>query len=107
MTASSRVATSTASTKRSGGIVNGLEVGYVEHIASLSCTPPHPVDPELTLGIEGLGFREVLQTEVFSDLDILEGDVLVIASTEYTIRSVAEWEWKGGEYLVLIIEEVK
>ena len=107
MPAFDRLATVTASTKRSAGIASGLEVGYTTEIVSLKCLPLHPVDPELLLGREGLAFHEVLQTAVDAGLDILEGDLLVIATVEYNIRSVAEWPWRGNSYAVLIVEQRK
>jgi len=101
------MATVTASTKRSAGIVDGLEAGYVENIASLKCLPLDPISPELSLGIEGLGWRETLQTYTEGGLDIVEGDLLVVGSTEYPVRAVAEWTWRGSEYSMLYVEEVK
>lgn len=97
----------TASTKRSGGITDGLEVGYVESIASLKCFPLDPLVSELTPGIEGLGFRETLQTFTEGSLDIVEGDLLVVATVEYPVRSVSEWTWKDAEYKHLLLEEIK
>ena len=109
MSSFEKLATVTASTKRSGAIVNGLEVGYAVNIASLVCLPLDPVDPEVALGMERLGFREVLQTAVEGGLDIVEGDLLVVAGTEYPIRSVADWYWPptDEDYMILIVEEIK
>jgi len=107
MTAFARLATTTASTKRSGGITAGLETAYATNLATLKCLPLHPVDPELMLGIEGLAFHEVLQTEADAGLDILEGDLLVIDTVEYKVRSVAEWPWRDSSYAVIIVEQRK
>jgi len=102
------LASVTASTKRSGGTdADGLEIGYEENIASLSCLPLDPIDPEIAQGVEGLSFREILQTATQGDLDIKENDILVVGSDEYPIRAVAEWEWKGSEYKVLTLENRK
>ena len=107
MASFARLATTTASTKRSGGIVNGLEVGYTTNIASLKCLPLDPVDPELVQGEWGLAFYEVLQTTVEGSLDIVEGDVLVVATVEYPIRAVGDWDWHGVVFRRLILEKKK
>jgi len=101
------LATVTASTKRSGGITDGLETAYAENIASLKCLPLDPVTPDMVLGIEGLAWRETLQTATEGDLDIIEGDLLVVATVEYPVRAVAEWEWRGSEYKILYLEDRK
>jgi len=104
-----KLATVTASTKRSPGIVGGLEGAYAENIASLSCLPLDPVSPDLVLGIEGLAWYETLQTAVDGGLDIVEGDILVVGSESYPIRSVADWTWpvNGKDYVVLYLENRK
>ena len=103
-----RMATVTASTKRGGGIdANGLEVAYTENIASLKCLPLDPVDPEIAMGVEGLSFREILQTACEGGLDIKEGDTLVVGSDEYPIRAVEDWTWPptATDHLLLILED--
>lgn len=106
----SKLATVTASTKRGGGIdADGLEEAYAEEIATLKCLPLDPVMPELGQGVEGLSFREILQTSVEGGLDIVEGDILVVDSDEYPIRAVAEWTWPPDEtdYMTLTLEDRK
>lgn len=104
-----RMATVTASTKRVGAIVNGLTPAAVENIASLKCTPLDPVDPNVSQGVEGLSFREILQTFVQGGLDIKEGDLLVVGSTEYPIRAVGDWYWgpTNADYVRLLLEDQK
>ena len=102
-----RMATVTASTKRSAGIASGLEAGYVENIASLKCFPLDPLDPNMSSGVKGLGWHETLQTFTEGDLDIVEGDLLVVATVEYPIRAVAEWTWKDTEYKHLFVQDIK
>lgn len=96
-----------ASTKRRGAIVDGLEPAYSEQIASLSCLPLDPVSPEIAMGIEGLSFREILQTAVEGGLNIVEGDLLVVGGTNYPIRAVEDWEWRGSMYKMLLLEDRK
>ena len=99
----------TASTKRSGGISDGLEAAYAEEIVSLKCLPLDPVSPEVAQGIEGLSFREILQTQVEGGLDIMEGDLLVVDSVEYPIRAIEDWTWApdGKNCMVLYLENRK
>lgn len=105
MTSFARMATVTASTKRVGAIVDGLEPVPTTHIASLSCLPLDPVTPDIAQGIEGLSFHEILQTYVDGGLDIQEGDLLVVDNAEYPIRSVADWTWRGSDFRTLFLED--
>jgi len=109
MSSFTELASITASTKRRGAIVAGLEPGFAENIASLKCLPLDPVTPELAQGIEVQSFRELLQTSVEGGLDILEGDLFIVGSNEYPIRAVSEWTWPpdGTDYMTLILEDRK
>ena len=107
MSSFDRLATVTASTKRDGGITNGLEVGYAAKIATLSCSPLDPIDAEIAQRVDGLSFGESLQTFVQGDPDIKEGDLFVVDTVEYPVRAVAEWNWKGTDYLMIYLEVVK
>lgn len=100
-------ATVTASTKRSPAVVNGKRGPAVEEIASLSCWPLDSVSAELAerVGLETP--HEVLHTFTEGNLDIVEGDILVVSSVEYPIKAVEEWEWLGSEYKLLLLEELK
>ena len=105
-----RLASVTASTKRGGGVgMYGLEIAYTTHIASLKCMPLDPVEPNVTLGVEGLAWYEVLQTAVEGSLDIKEGDILVVAGVDYPIRAVADWTWPPitKDYQMLLLEQPK
>jgi len=109
MSSFARLATVSASTKRSGGISGGLEAAYAVQIASLKCLPLDPVAPELAQEFEGLSFRELLQTSVEGGLDIKEGDLLVVGGNEYPIKSVANWTWPpdAKDYLTLVLLDRK
>lgn len=97
----------TASTKRNPAIASGKRGAAVTNISSLKCTQLDPVNPEIAERL-GLGTpHEALETFVDTDLDIIEGDFLIVGTKTYPIRSVAEWTWRGAEYLHLIIEELK
>ena len=103
------LATVTASTKRRGAVIDGLEPAYATEIESLKCLPLDPVDPAVAQGVEGLGFRELLQTSIEGSPDIIEGDLLVVGSVEYPVKSVENWTWSpdGTDYLVLLLEDLK
>ena len=104
-----KLATVTASTKRGGTVVDGLEQAPAEVIASLSCLPLDSVSPEVAQGFEELSWREILQTAVQGGLDIVEGDILTVGETDYPIRSVADWYWgpDDADYQILILEDTK
>jgi hypothetical protein len=102
-----RQATVTASTKRSPGVSSGKRGAPATNIASLTCTPLDPVQPEIAFrqGLENP--FELLETFVDGGLDIMEGDFLVVGSTEYAVKAAAEWAWRGSQYLRLLLEENK
>jgi hypothetical protein len=106
------MATVSASTKRSPDISGGIIGAAETHIASLSCFPLDPVDPEIQQRIPNLaGAQELLQTFVQGGLDIDEGDILIVSSTEYPIRAVEDWSWphdpNDADYQRLILEQPK
>lgn len=102
-----RLASVTASTKRSPAMVGGKRGDPVVKIASLRCTPLDPVSAELSLRPGTNAPVEVLQTYVHGDLDIREGDILVVDEREYQIRACEEWQWRRSAFRRLIVEEVK
>ena len=104
-----RLATQAASTKRSAGVTDGLEVGYVASIASLLCLPLMPVDSNLAQSFPGLSFRELLMTAVEGGLDIKEGDQLIVGGVTYPVHAVADWPWKptGEARLIVFLEDKK
>jgi hypothetical protein len=103
------MATVTASTKRSPAVSGGLRGTPATNVTSLACTPLDPVQPEIAFrqGLENP--FELLETYVDGDLDIKEGDILVVGSSEYAIKAVSDWGWKRGEskYMRLLLEENK
>ena len=104
-----KLATVTASTRRGGSVVGGIEQTEATIIASLVCWPLDSVDPNVAQGFEELSFHEILQTAVQGGLDIKEGDILVVGSTRYPIRAVADWYWRPDDanYLTLFLEDAK
>ena len=104
------MATVTASTKRRPSASSGLIGAAATNLSSLSCTPLDPVDAELRQRIPRLaGKEELLETFCEGGLDIVEGDTLVVSSTDYPIRAVEDWYWPGDQenYLRLVVEQPK
>lgn len=108
-----RMATVTASTKRSPALTSGQRGEPVAQINNLACTPLDPAEDQRA---RDLAFRlrqvldspiMLLQTFVDVSLDIVEGDVLVVLTEEYPVRGVDRWEWRGGRYLRLLLEVSK
>ena len=105
-----RMAMVTASTKRRPAVSGGLVGSAATEISSLKCTPLDPVDPELRQRIPNVAAsQELLQTFVQGGLDIQEGDLLVVGSTEYPIRACGDWYWPhdAADYVALVVEDVK
>jgi hypothetical protein len=105
-----KMASVSASTKRRPSASGGIIGDPVENLSSLSCTPLDPIDAELRDAIPGLaGKSELLQCMVRNDLDIQEGDLLVVSSTEYVIRAVEDLYWSpdGNDSMLLVLEEHK
>ncbi len=102
-----RLATVTASTKRAPSPTSG-KTGVAETcIASLRCTPLDPISEELRLRYPIKTAYELLQTYVDNGQDIVEGDQLVVGAKTYPIRAVADWEFLGSPYRVLVLEDLK
>ena len=111
MSGFSRMATVTASTKRAPAVSGGKRGAPTTNLTGLKVTPLDPVDPELRQRLALDTPHELLQTFVEkvdgSSMDIREGDILVVGTTEYPIRAVAEWVYRNGVYLQLILEDLK
>jgi len=113
MSSFGRLATVTASTKRPPALLNGKRGEPETEIATLSCTPLDPAEDQkardLALRLRQVldGPFELLNTFVDASLDIVEGDVLVVAGVEYPVRGVDTWAWRGRNYLRLLLEQNK
>ena len=101
-----RFMTLRADVLRSPPVTDGRRGVPEQHLTNIPCTPLDPVEPDLR---ERLGLRtphELLQT-FMGDVDVREGDILVVNGQEYPIRSCAEWEWRGETFRHLIVEDLK
>ena len=101
-----RLLTVTASTKRQPAVSGGKRGPAVTQVASLTCTPLDPVDPQLRQRLALDTPHELLQAFTV-ETDIIEGDFLVVGTEEYPIRSCAEWSWRSGKFLHLVLEDLK
>lgn len=101
-----RLATVSASTKRAT-FSSGRRSAPTEQISSLDVTPLDPVSAELAqrLGLDTP--HEVLQTFCEGDLDLQEGDILVVGTEEYPIRALEEWTYGDTTSYRLVVEELK
>jgi hypothetical protein len=104
------MASVTASTKRRPSASGGIIGVPVTNLSSLSCTPLDPIDAELRDTVPGLaGKSEILQSMVRNDLDIAEGDLLVVGAVEYVVRAVEDLYWSpdSNDSMLLVLEEHK
>jgi len=105
-----RMASVSASTKRRPAASGGRVGSPTTNLSSLTCTPLDPVDAELRETIPGLAAAsELLQCMVRNGLDIKEGDILVVGSSEYAIRAVEDLYWRAdaADSMLLVLEEHK
>lgn len=102
-----RAATITASTKRAPASSGGKRGQPVAYLTEIRVTPLDPVDAETRQRLALNTPHELLQTFAHGGLDILEGDVLVVGTTEYPVRSAGQWAWRGSEFVHLVLEELK
>ena len=100
------------STKRAT-ISSGKRGAAVANLTGLKCTPLDPVDAELATRAGLSTPLEVWQTFIQGGNDIVAGDILTVASSDYPIRAVwdySAWDGLDTEDAVwdwLILEEVK
>ena len=99
-----RMATIVAGTLRPPVITGGKRGTLTVHLVDIRVTPLDPVDPETRQRLALQTPQELLQSFADGDLDILEGDVLVVAGVEYPVRNAAEWRWRGSQFVHLILE---
>jgi len=102
-----RMATVTASINRNPAPVSGVRGAPIEIIASIKCTPLDPVEGELRMRLSLDTPHELLQTFFESTQDIREGDVVVVGTKSYPIRSVESWSYLELTTYHCILEELK
>ena len=103
MPAIDKLASVSASTKRNPAPVGGKIGSPTTNLTGLSVLSPMPVTPEIKEIYEIKSPRETFVTYIEGSPDIVEGDILVISSTEYHIKAVGGWK-ASPAFLELIIE---
>lgn len=107
MSSFDRQRTTPFTTKRPATKVAGKQGAPVAHLVGedLRCTPLDPVSSESTRRErEQLGRKAPLLETYAPNLDIAEGDVLVVGGRDYPIWRVEAWDWHGTPYLRLLVE---
>ncbi len=88
-----RMATSTAATKRPATMSGGIRAAPVANLSSIACTPLDPVDAEVRQRIGLEGPHTVFESFVEGSQDILVGDIFTVESIDYDIKEIESWEW--------------
>ena len=104
------MASVSASTKRSPSIASGKRGSPTTKLASVSCTPLDPVTEEVRRRVGLDTPHELLMCYAVGSVDIKEGDILVVGSSEYPIKAVGEWSAspQGSDgFIELVVEELK
>lgn len=108
------MATQTASTKRAPAASGGKVSAPATHLTGVLIVPPLPAAKDLVEQAELRNPREGKMTFIFpaegsSTLpDVVEGDLLVVGSTEYLIHLVNEWPRpEDGSYLEVLMTQRK
>jgi len=101
----------TASTKRSPVVASGKVGAKVVNIASFLCSP---IDPLEDMRYGAMTRKPILEspkntliTYCDADLDIKQGDTLVVGSDEYPITYVNDWYWQGENFMELGLERTR
>jgi len=96
------MATVSASTKR-----GNMTSGFTLNLSGLKCFPLAPVDAETRKRMDLNTPHMVFETFLQDGPDIKKGDLLVIGSVEYAIKSAAPWPFFGEPRLHLVIEDLR
>lgn len=107
-----RFLTVQASTKRAPAMVGGRRGAAVAYLTAIKCMPLDPVDAELRQRLALNAPHELLQTVVEEDVDVREGDFLVVtaddcSTVEYPVRACEDWVWGRKTFRRLILEDLK
>lgn len=99
--------TVSASTKRAPAISGGKRGEPVTNIASILCTPLDPIDSDTARRLNLDTPYKILETYVEGDLDIMDGDHLIVGSKDYPIRATEKWSWRKTKYIRLFLDDLK
>lgn len=98
-----RMATVTASTKRAT-MSGALQGAPSANLVGIRCLPLDPVDANTLTRLKLESAHELKQTFVDASLDIIKGDVFVVNSVDHPVKAVETWEWRGSNYLRVVVE---
>lgn len=98
-------------TKRPPAKVAGKQGPAVAHLVDPAqrCAPLDPAENNTVQLVRRAELdRQVDILETYTpELDILDGDLLVVDNVEHPIRRVQRWTWRGSEvFLRLIVERL-
>lgn len=94
-----RMATKTGSIKRPPELDGDFKRGEAESVAgTFSCFPVDPLGAELATSVPFEKPEQARQTFVNNDVDIREGDILVVDGREYPVKYVDDYVWRSTVY---------
>lgn len=104
--------TVTASTKRNADLGSGRTGATATNLSSLLITPLWPLDRDIITQLDINSPREYKQCFHVPATgaalpDVVEGDVLTVASADYRVYYVGEWESNSLACLRILVQEVK
>jgi len=102
----SRMASVTASTKRSPAAAGGKIGVKTTNLASLAILPLMPVTSEVIEYYRLQSPRESYMTYAQGAPDIIEGDTLTVSAVDYPVIAVQPWP-TDTNYLEIIVQRVK
>jgi len=83
-------------------------------LSGLKCTQIYPVDPETARRNELRTPLKALAVFVDGDLDLIEGDRLLVVSgqplydgKEFPVQKVGKWPWRGDIRLHVFLEDLR
>lgn len=108
MSSFDQIATVACGTKRAA-IVGTKRGTPATNLTGLKCTPLDVVTADVAARAGLSSPHELLQTFIEGGSDIANGDLLTVGSTDYPIKSIADWPaWKRvGSFKHLILEDIK
>lgn len=108
MASRDKLFTITFDTKRVGATVGGLEPNPTPVLSGIACLPLYPVNMEMKISMGVDPTTNLQATITFGDIDVLQGDIMIVDSGEFNIRWVETWAWRpttpSGYYRILVEE---
>lgn len=109
-----RFATLTVAVERPPSVnaTTGLRGSPTSLHEAVKITEIYPVDPEYAERMRLDSPIETLEAYAFDSLDIMEGDIIIPTSGQYSgkrleVKAVGDWPWRKGYTRHILIEEIK